>query len=64
MSVFEILALAALAAAGGFTFYLYRSDTRPNSRERQGNATPLDGGEPMFARNRSRDGATGKDKPV
>ena len=29
MSLYEALALIALAAAGGFAYYLYRLDTRP-----------------------------------
>lgn len=28
MSLYEVLALAALAGAGGYAYYLYRSDTR------------------------------------
>lgn len=29
MSIYEILVFVALAAAGGYAYYLYRSDTRP-----------------------------------
>jgi hypothetical protein len=29
MSLYEILVFAALAAIGGYVFYLYRQDTRP-----------------------------------
>jgi hypothetical protein len=29
MSIYEVLVIAALAAAGGYAYYLYRSDTRP-----------------------------------
>ena len=29
MSVYEILVFFALAGAGGYAYYLYRSDTRP-----------------------------------
>ena len=31
MSLYEALALATLAAVGGFAYYLYRADTRPKS---------------------------------
>jgi hypothetical protein len=31
MSPYEILAVAALAAAGGFAYWLYRSDTKPGA---------------------------------
>jgi len=29
MSLYEALVFVALAAAGGYAYYLYRSDTRP-----------------------------------
>lgn len=29
MSLYELLVFVALAAAGGYAYYLYRSDTRP-----------------------------------
>ncbi|HEY2875058.1 MAG TPA: hypothetical protein VGJ56_24245 [Reyranella sp.] len=47
MSPYEILAVAALTAAGGFAWYLYRSDTKP------GAAKPP-AGEPMFRRDRNK----------
>jgi hypothetical protein len=50
MSLYEILALAALAAAGGFAYWLYRSDTRP----KPGTSPPPESGQPMFARDRSK----------
>jgi hypothetical protein len=56
MSLYEALAVVALFGAGGFAWYLYRSDTRPKSG---GRAAVREGGEPMFARNRSH--ATDKD---
>lgn len=31
MSLYEVLALFALTGVGGFAYYLYRQDTRPNS---------------------------------
>jgi hypothetical protein len=49
MSIYEALAVVALLAAGGFAYYLYRSDTRPKSD----GAPAREGGESMFARNRS-----------
>ena len=32
MSLYEILAVAALLAAGGFAYRLYRKDTRPGNQ--------------------------------
>jgi hypothetical protein len=29
MSLYEILVIAALAAVGGYAYYLYRQDTKP-----------------------------------
>ena len=29
MSIYEVMVLVALASAGGYAYYLYRSDTRP-----------------------------------
>jgi hypothetical protein len=49
MSLYEILAVAALAAVGGFAFQLYRSDTKA------GRGIPPSSGEanqPMFGRDR------------
>jgi hypothetical protein len=48
MSAYEILAVAALAAAGGFAYYLYRSDTKPGAAR-----APAEG-QPMFARDRGK----------
>jgi uncharacterized membrane protein YebE (DUF533 family) len=48
MSLYEALALAALAAAGGFAYYLYRSDTRPKSPGQQRPELPES--RPMFGR--------------
>jgi hypothetical protein len=62
MSLYEALAVAALLGAGGFAFYLYRSDTRPRSGDAQGRASVREGGESMFARNRGL--PTDKDKRV
>jgi hypothetical protein len=45
MSLYEVLVIVALAAAGGFAWYLYRSDMR-SPRAQQSEAT----NEPMFAR--------------
>jgi len=54
MSLYEVLVIVALAAAGGYAYYLYRSDMRsPGSRQSEAS------GEPMFGRtprNRSGDG--------
>jgi hypothetical protein len=47
MSLYEILAVVGLAAAGGFAFYLYRSDTRPGAP-----APPPNAGQRMFQRDR------------
>jgi len=58
MSLYEALAVVALLGAGGFAWYLYRSDTRPKSGDPQGQATVREGGQSMFARDRG----TGADK--
>ena len=50
MSVYEILAVAALAAAGGFAFHLYRSDTKSGAAR----SRPEDEGQPMFQRDRNK----------
>lgn len=55
MSIYEILAVVALAGAGGFAYYLYRSDTRPKSPG--ASAPDVPASQPMFARARD-----GKDK--
>jgi len=48
MSLYEILAVAALAAVGGFAWYLYRSDTRPGAPQQP------ESGQPMFQRDRNK----------
>jgi len=48
MSIYEILAVAALLAAGGFAYRLYRKDTRPGAPQ-----PPPGSGQPMFQRDRS-----------
>lgn len=60
MSLYEILAVIMLAGAGGFAWYLYRSDTQPTAGDPQGQVAVREGGASMFAR--SRDGATDNDK--
>jgi hypothetical protein len=49
VSLYEILAVAALAAAGGFAWFLYRSDTRTGAAPR-----PENEGQPMFQRDRAK----------
>lgn len=58
MSLYEALALATLAAVGGFAYYLYRSDTRPKSPGEQRPELPES--RSMFARAPQE---TGADKP-
>ena len=48
MSLYEALALAVLAAVGGFAYYLYRSDTRPKFPGEQRPELPES--QSMFAR--------------
>jgi hypothetical protein len=50
VSPYEILAVAARAAAGGFAWYLYRSDSRPGAAK----GRPESEGQPMFGRDRSK----------
>jgi hypothetical protein len=50
MSLYEILAVAALAAAGGFAWYLYRSDTKPGATMTR----PENEGQPMVGRPRDK----------
>jgi len=50
VSPYEILAVAALAAAGGFAWYLYRSDTKPGAPTRPENES----GSPMFGRDKGK----------
>lgn len=59
MSLYEALALAALAAVGGFAYYLYRSDTRPRSPGEQRPELPES--RSMFSR--TPQGSTGSDTP-
>jgi hypothetical protein len=47
MSPYEILAVAALLAAGAFAYWLYRSDTKPGAAK-----SPEGSGQPMFQRDR------------
>ena len=49
MSPYEILAVAALAAAGAFAWYLYRSDTKPGARRPESES-----GSPMFGRDKGK----------
>jgi hypothetical protein len=49
VSPYEILAVAALAAAGGFAYWLYRSDTKPGAPAR-----PETEGQSMFGRDRGK----------
>jgi len=60
MSLYEALAVVALLGAGGFAWYLYRSDTRPKSGDPEGQAAIREGGQSMFARERTN--TSGKDK--
>jgi hypothetical protein len=48
VSPYEILAVAALAAAGGVAWYLYRSDTKPGAAKPR----PETEGQSMFGRDR------------
>jgi hypothetical protein len=50
VSPYEILAVAALAAAGGFAYWLYRSDTKPGAAK----ARPENEGQSMFGRERNK----------
>ena len=50
MSPYEILAVAALAAAGGFAYWLYRSDTKPGATQRP----KSESGAPMFGRDKGK----------
>lgn len=52
MSLYEALAVVVLLGAGGFAWYLYRSDTRPAPGDPQGQSAVREGGESMFARPR------------
>ena len=48
MSLYEILVVAALLAAGGFAYRLYRKDTKPGAPP-----PPPNAGQAMFRRDRS-----------
>jgi hypothetical protein len=50
VSPYEILAVAALAAAAVFAYRLYRSDTKAGAAK----ARPENEGQSMFGRDRSR----------
>ena len=50
MSIYEIVAVAALAAAGGFAYWLYRSDTKSAATKTR----PENEGQSMFARDRDK----------
>ncbi len=56
MSLYEALAVVALLGAGGFAYYLYRSDTRPKPGNAEGQAVVREGGESMFGRDRNKSG--------
>jgi hypothetical protein len=49
VSLYEILAVAALVAAGGFAYRLYRKDTRPDAP-----LPPPNAGQSMFGRDRDK----------
>jgi len=49
VSPYEILAVAALVAAGAFAYRLYRGDTRPGAPQ-----PPQGSGQPMFQRDRNK----------
>jgi hypothetical protein len=49
VSPYEILAVAALVAAAGFAYRLYRSDTKPGAPAR-----PANEGQSMFGRDRGK----------
>jgi hypothetical protein len=49
VSPYEILAVAALVAAGGFAYRLYRSDTKRDATTR-----PANEGQSMFGRDRGK----------
>jgi hypothetical protein len=52
VSVYEIVAIATLAAAGGYAYFLYRSDTRPKPGAPQGPAAQDEPDKLMFGRDR------------
>jgi hypothetical protein len=50
MSLYEMLAVAALAAVGGFAYRLYRADTKSSAAR----SRPENEGQPMFQRDRNK----------
>jgi hypothetical protein len=52
VSVYEILAIAALAAAGFHAYFLYRADTRPKPGAPEGPAAQDEPAKLMFGRDR------------
>jgi hypothetical protein len=54
MSLYEILAVLALACGLGYAFYLYRSDIRLQAGASDGPSTGSTGGGLMFGRSRDR----------
>ena len=50
MSLYEVLVFIALAAVGGYAYYLYRSDTRPKSSGAQAPEAGIATGGLMFKR--------------
>jgi len=51
VSLYEILAVAALAAVGGFAYDLYRSDTKPGAPQAPSDA---ESGSLMYGRDRDK----------
>jgi hypothetical protein len=49
VSLYEILAVAALLAAGAFAYRLYRTDTKPGAPPR-----PANEGQPIFGRDKGK----------
>ena len=56
MSLYEVLAVAALVVVGGFAYRLYRKDT---SQDSEVQAKQAAASQPMFARDRSKLGGKG-----
>ena len=51
MSLYEVLAVAALLGVGGFAYRLYRKDT---SQDQEVQAKQADAARPMFGRDRGK----------
>ena len=51
MSLYEALAIVALLGAGGFAYYLYRSDTKPGAPQAPSDA---ESGSLMYGRDRDK----------